>query len=581
MEHEVFISYSSSDKTIADAICHTLEQHEISCWIAPRDVRPGIPYAREIISGIKYCHVMVLVFTRYSNTSEHVGNEIDVAFNSGKTIIPFLIDETPMNEELKYYLARKHWLVAYPDYEQRFGDLVNAVSNILGRNVGIFNQKLELPNEIKLDTVNLKVLSNLDCRVLVDCEEMGIAHANTLFKIPLKCGDYYIQYVSIENESDTITTDITIEHDVLEKIDLVSLKRKREEKYRQEVEYVPYIHNGKCGYVIEETMEIVIRCIYEAAFNYSEGLAKVQKNGKYGFIDRDGNVIIPCEYDSADNCYKGIISVTKEEKHGAIDKRGNVIIPFEYNFIYCDSDLILVVKEKRSKVYNKKGEEVFNFEYEDVHICSENLAPIKVNGKWGVWDNNGDNIVPCIYDNIGSFFEGFAQVTIGDKSGFIDTQGIEVIPCKYDHDDIFYPGEKLFCVKINDKMGLVNLQGIEVIPCIYDNIGSGWGENLISVKLNNKWGFVDKKGTEIIPCIYDKVSTFGVPFKGMSYVRIKDKDIFINKCNEEIITLNNNYYCEFPYSIYTPIDDYGMIEINDTDWNTGYMDKFGNTTFDN
>ena len=49
MEHEVFISYSSSDKTIADAICHTLEQHEISCWIAPRDVRPGIPYAREII----------------------------------------------------------------------------------------------------------------------------------------------------------------------------------------------------------------------------------------------------------------------------------------------------------------------------------------------------------------------------------------------------------------------------------------------------------------------------------------------------------------------------------------------------
>ena len=54
MDHEVFISYSSSDKQIADAVCHTLESYDIPCWMAPRDVNPGNPYAKEIVSAIRF-----------------------------------------------------------------------------------------------------------------------------------------------------------------------------------------------------------------------------------------------------------------------------------------------------------------------------------------------------------------------------------------------------------------------------------------------------------------------------------------------------------------------------------------------
>jgi len=34
--HDVFISYSSKDKTIADAVCARLEMRGIRCWIARR-----------------------------------------------------------------------------------------------------------------------------------------------------------------------------------------------------------------------------------------------------------------------------------------------------------------------------------------------------------------------------------------------------------------------------------------------------------------------------------------------------------------------------------------------------------------
>ena len=133
MEHEIFISYSSHDKNIADAVCHSLEENGITCWIAPRDILPGTKYATQIMQSIKECKVMVLIFSENSNKSEHVGNEIDKGFNSGKPIIPFMIDNSEMNDELGYYLGRKHWLIAYPNYKEKTIELVSSILRLLGR----------------------------------------------------------------------------------------------------------------------------------------------------------------------------------------------------------------------------------------------------------------------------------------------------------------------------------------------------------------------------------------------------------------------------------------------------------------
>ncbi|MBV8722991.1 MAG: toll/interleukin-1 receptor domain-containing protein, partial [Candidatus Eremiobacteraeota bacterium] len=38
MAVKVFISHSSKDREIADAICRHLEAMGVSCWIAPRDI---------------------------------------------------------------------------------------------------------------------------------------------------------------------------------------------------------------------------------------------------------------------------------------------------------------------------------------------------------------------------------------------------------------------------------------------------------------------------------------------------------------------------------------------------------------
>jgi hypothetical protein len=60
--HDVFISHSTKDNQVADAICHVLEQNGVRCWIAPRDIAAGTDYGTEIIRGIKNCTVFFLFF---------------------------------------------------------------------------------------------------------------------------------------------------------------------------------------------------------------------------------------------------------------------------------------------------------------------------------------------------------------------------------------------------------------------------------------------------------------------------------------------------------------------------------------
>lgn len=93
----------------------------------------GKPYALEIIEGIKNCKIVVIVFSKNSNISEHVKNELQNAFAKNKIIVPFIVDETPMDEEFDYYLAHKHWIVAYPHPEVKFKDLLEVVINLIGK----------------------------------------------------------------------------------------------------------------------------------------------------------------------------------------------------------------------------------------------------------------------------------------------------------------------------------------------------------------------------------------------------------------------------------------------------------------
>lgn len=143
MDHDVFISYSSQDMEAAQAICHVLEQNEIRCWMAPRNIPPGADYGDVIDEAIRSCKVVVVLFSETAATSQWVKGELNIAFEEQKTIIPFRLDNTPLKGQNRVMLNKTHWIDAYPDYKTKFNDLVKAVVLAVGM-------------EVQLDTPSFK-----------------------------------------------------------------------------------------------------------------------------------------------------------------------------------------------------------------------------------------------------------------------------------------------------------------------------------------------------------------------------------------------------------------------------------------
>jgi hypothetical protein len=132
MAHDVFISYSTQDKPVADAVCAALEANDIRCWIAPRDVMLGMDWPESIHHAINDSKLMVLVLSSNANKSKDIEREINIAINKGKIVIPLRIEDIPPSEGLQYFIGNLHWLDALtPPLEKHLELLVNDVSQVL------------------------------------------------------------------------------------------------------------------------------------------------------------------------------------------------------------------------------------------------------------------------------------------------------------------------------------------------------------------------------------------------------------------------------------------------------------------
>ena len=125
-----FISYSQNDRPIAELLCRKLEEKGIRGWYAPRDILYG-NYAKAIVSAISECTHFIVIISESSMQSEHVLNEIDMAFDQmkrGAVLLPFKIDDRDLRAEFSYYLKRQQWMDAQtPPLETRMEEFIRKV----------------------------------------------------------------------------------------------------------------------------------------------------------------------------------------------------------------------------------------------------------------------------------------------------------------------------------------------------------------------------------------------------------------------------------------------------------------------
>ena len=73
---------------------------------------------------------------------------------------------------------------------------------------------------------------------------------------------------------------------------------------------------------------------YDEVYDFSNGLAKVKRNDKSGFINTKGEEVIPCVYDYIESFADGLALIAQDNKWGYINIKGEEVIPCIYDLAH-------------------------------------------------------------------------------------------------------------------------------------------------------------------------------------------------------------------------------------------------------
>ncbi len=126
---KAFLSHSSKDLELTERICHLLEAQGVPCWVAPRDVLPGRPYAEECVRGIEVSESFVLLASDHAVSSVQVMAEVEQAHKRRKPLYTILIGKPAISKELDYYISRLHWIESAGSSTEGIADKLAGVLN--------------------------------------------------------------------------------------------------------------------------------------------------------------------------------------------------------------------------------------------------------------------------------------------------------------------------------------------------------------------------------------------------------------------------------------------------------------------
>jgi WG containing repeat len=225
---------------------------------------------------------------------------------------------------------------------------------------------------------------------------------------------------------------------------------------------------------------------------FIDGLARFKRNGRYGYLDRQGQTKVPAKFAILAPAFcDGLAWVVINKKLGYIDRTGKLVVPAKFDNLYHNPD------NWGEPDYSSANHPCTSSYVESLDNFGNGLAAISQNGKYGYINSTGEVAIPLQYQFARRFQDGLAVVTQNKKSGYINPQGKVVIPIKFDAASDFREG--LAQVTINNKVGYIDRTGKIVIPIEYDSLELPryFGDGVVALNKNGKYGLIDHTATSI------------------------------------------------------------------------------------
>ena len=276
------------------------------------------------------------------------------------------------------------------------------------------------------------------------------------------------------------------------------------------------------------TSLLVLACLgtqqHTMAQNAGEGLLPVPQGGKWGYINRSGEVVIKPQFDSAEPFADGLALVRYPPRKKPL-KPGEKTPELVEGIGFIDPTGKLVIELDSPLHINGDS-------------FSEGLTKFWIweSGRgnlYGYIDTSGKVKIKANFSYAYSFIDGLAAVCIEQKCGFINKAGDFVIEPKYRVTHPFREGLALAGLEYLI-IGFVNKSGEMVIEPQFGNMaGAGFSEGLSVVAYpHGKFGYINTEGGILIPMQFE----FAQPFsEGLAAVRVDSKWGYIDKTGKFVI----------------------------------------------
>lgn len=163
-----------------------------------------------------------------------------------------------------------------------------------------------------------------------------------------------------------------------------------------------------------------------------EGYRAIYKNGKWGFVDRQGRLRIPNRYDKVKHFSEGLAPFSLRNRWGFL---------------------------------NKEDEIVYHPAYDDADPFENGLSKVKQKGFYGLINKSNQLVLPCRYSSVHRLSSGFFELTSGSLFGLADSEGTLIYEPKFDSQVIT---SREILVRRDGKFGVLDFSGISTVPMIYD-----------------------------------------------------------------------------------------------------------------
>lgn len=177
--------------------------------------------------------------------------------------------------------------------------------------------------------------------------------------------------------------------------------------------------DGKWGYVNKKG-ELVVAANYDSALEFDKGFAEIKLDGATKYINAKGEVFDVAEGFHSEKAARILVG----GKYGMVDSKGNYLVEPIYDYVGTMSEGMVVVKMDDAYGYfNNKGKLVIQPQFESAKHFSEGLALVSKDGKYGYINKKGKFVIEAQFDQAQTFVDGKAEVMVDGELKYINAKG--------------------------------------------------------------------------------------------------------------------------------------------------------------